>query len=545
MSWLKSEDLLKEIIFNIEHKDLIKAKIVMDHIDFIDNKTQKRIMYELSKSDPDFVIPLVAYLLWNNKNYINRFPNIKDVLFEQILLKPDLLINLIKTESKEREVYFQLAAELQFEESVPVLLDVLETCENQSEKITLIECLGELEDPESVNRLANYLYSNDKKLVFATINALGKIGSQSSMQMLANRIGKEESVDLLILGVFARNQDKISIEKLNDAVQSFSPVLRNFAKSKLLEMGKKTVPILIDNLLSDDPNTLIHTLNLIGEIGDDCALAAIRKVLNEKSNDANVRFAAYEAIGMLPGKKGSFVLIDGITDSESNVRIAAAKAIDTKYDKIIGMGLRNILNSKDVESKMLVKLFIDAQTENIFLDLINDEYFQNIAVDYISMETHEEISDFYKKLLEKNNQSDIINKINKKSSTKKGGKKHIVCAVDDSNLILKIYRSVLHKLDFEPVLFQYPEEAVEWILKEKPEIICTDLNMPKMTGIELITHVRKKYSKDELPIVMVTTQDDKPDIDLAYSAGANDVMNKPFEAKSLGKYLHKYLKNYE
>ena len=95
------------------------------------------------------------------------------------------------------------------------------------------------------------------------------------------------------------------------------------------------------------------------------------------------------------------------------------------------------------------------------------------------------------------------------------------------------------ELGYEPVLFQYPAEAITWLLQEKPDFVCTDLNMPEITGIELIIKVRQKYSRKELPIIMVTTQSEIKDNKTAWEAGVSEVMNKPFDKASVAAVFQK------
>ena len=116
-----------------------------------------------------------------------------------------------------------------------------------------------------------------------------------------------------------------------------------------------------------------------------------------------------------------------------------------------------------------------------------------------------------------------------------------VVAVDDSRMILNIYKATLHELGFEPVLFEFPETAIEWLQKEKPAIVLTDLNMPEITGIMMSAEIRKKYSAEELPIIMVTTQNEVNDNEAAYAAGVNKVMQKPFNAETLKTAMDEYL----
>ena len=139
----------------------------------------------------------------------------------------------------------------------------------------------------------------------------------------------------MILDVFATDQSPEAIERLNEGLSSHFAHLRNAAKQRLRDMGGKAVPVLIGNLHHDDPDLLIHTLNVLGETGDESAIVPIRKLLHNEPKDANVRFAAYEALGMLPVEKGAFALAQGLSDPVENVRAAAAAAIDRNYSTML------------------------------------------------------------------------------------------------------------------------------------------------------------------------------------------------------------------
>ena len=74
-----------------------------------------------------------------------------------------------------------------------------------------------------------------------------------------------------------------------------------------------------------------------------------------------------------------------------------------------------------------------------------------------------------------------------------------------------------------------------------PDLVFTDLNMPEITGIDLILRVRSRFDKDQLPIVMVTTQTQGEDHKMAYGAGANAVIFKPFDKTKLQEVIDQYI----
>jgi CheY-like chemotaxis protein len=89
----------------------------------------------------------------------------------------------------------------------------------------------------------------------------------------------------------------------------------------------------------------------------------------------------------------------------------------------------------------------------------------------------------------------------------------------------------------EPQLYEFPAEAIKDVQRLRPDIVLTDLNMPEISGIELTQQVRRWFTVEELPIVMVTTQNESQDNEAALAAGVNRILNKPFTEKTIGQAL--------
>jgi CheY-like chemotaxis protein len=126
-----------------------------------------------------------------------------------------------------------------------------------------------------------------------------------------------------------------------------------------------------------------------------------------------------------------------------------------------------------------------------------------------------------------------------------------IFVVDDSKMMLKLYRNKLTTLGFTPLTFDRPEDAIPQILGKKPDLVITDLNMPNISGLELTREIRKKYTRQDLPILMITTQSDfleekEGDIRINNSvltkSGINKILHKPFTDQdfkdAVGKFLH-------
>ncbi len=540
MADVNPEHMVQEIRDNIKTGDTLKARLVLNHLADVDKTTQNRILYELSRAEPRFSVRLLNYLLTTQPELCESLPVVRETLISHLIAYPEVLVESLRDpQIEDKTIMIETAGELRLEEATQALIDLLGETDDSLQIKLIIETLGLIGDPQCINTLTDYLYSADRELIITAIHALGMVGTPTAMHRLAERMGTDNELDFLILGIFADVQDSVSLEKLNDTLRSHYAHMRTYAKEELIRIGVKSVPVLIENLKEEDDDLLIHTLNVLGDIGDESAIMPIRKLLGSEPRNPNVRFAAYEALARLPLRKGAYTLAAGLTDPEDHVCIAAARAIDRNFNEILAAGIKNLVKNDSDEARHIVKIIVNAQVDNVFLSLAGEDYFQEKALIYLP-HAHKDIRDHYVRLLKKHGLDSFAARIGD-GTVDAAGRRQKICAVDDSRMILNIYKATLHELGFEPVLFEFPAGALEWLEKEKPALVLTDLNMPEITGIQLTEKIRENYGPSELPIIMVTTQGDAQDHEAAQKVGVNDILIKPFNAESLKKAMGKYI----
>jgi CheY-like chemotaxis protein len=240
--------------------------------------------------------------------------------------------------------------------------------------------------------------------------------------------------------------------------------------------------------------------------------------------------------------KGAFALAQGLHDPVDNVRAAAAGAINRNYNTVLAAGIKNMLRDEDGAERPVSRTIIDAECDAIFLDLVREDHFRDYAVEYLSRKAHADARKYYLDLLRANDRRDLAELIEGQipAATRKALK---VFVVDDSKMILNIYRSILHNMGCEPVLFEFPAEAIKKVREQKPDLIFTDLNMPTISGVELTKAVRQWFPKEKLPIIMVTTQNECQDNESAYAAGITAILHKPFTEDMLRAAMTKHMTN--
>jgi diguanylate cyclase (GGDEF)-like protein len=72
-------------------------------------------------------------------------------------------------------------------------------------------------------------------------------------------------------------------------------------------------------------------------------------------------------------------------------------------------------------------------------------------------------------------------------------------------------------------------EALDLIEREAFDLVLLDMMMPDLTGLEVLTRIRSKYSPGSLPVIMVTAKSQSEDIVEALNHGANDYITKPVD----------------
>ena len=103
----------------------------------------------------------------------------------------------------------------------------------------------------------------------------------------------------------------------------------------------------------------------------------------------------------------------------------------------------------------------------------------------------------------------------------------LVYVVDDEELICENLAEILRQHSYEVLTFTNPALVLAQAKERSPDLICTDLKMPEMSGLELLSQMRE--NKFEFPIVFITAFIDNDLLIEGMKAGASGFLEKPFE----------------
>ena len=86
-------------------------------------------------------------------------------------------------------------------------------------------------------------------------------------------------------------------------------------------------------------------------------------------------------------------------------------------------------------------------------------------------------------------------------------------------------------------------EAVEAIRRNKPSLVLADMEMPRMNGLELTSHIRSQAETHDLPVIMITSRATDKHRQMAMEAGVTEYLNKPYSEEQLLQLIHGHLQH--
>lgn len=106
----------------------------------------------------------------------------------------------------------------------------------------------------------------------------------------------------------------------------------------------------------------------------------------------------------------------------------------------------------------------------------------------------------------------------------------LIVIVDDTPLNLSLMETMVGRLpDCRALPFSDPQAGLAWCEANEPDLIVVDYMMPALDGLEFIRRVRACHDRDDVPILMVTANNERRTRYDALESGANDFLTKPID----------------
>lgn len=195
-------------------------------------------------------------------------------------------------------------------------------------------------------------------------------------------------------------------------------------------------------------------------------------------------------------------------------KLSEAKLFLKKYTYFIALLDINLPDAPDGE---IVDYVLSTKTRAIILSANIDKDFRKIMLE--------------KNIIDYVNKGGVndVNYIIQTIKRLQKNQKHTILVVDDSMVFRKQMQRMLENMFFKVITVAHGEEALGMLaVNDNVSLVLTDHYMPVMQGLELTVEIRKNYSKNDLAIIAVSSNNDDEITALFLKNGANDYIYKPF-----------------
>jgi len=108
-----------------------------------------------------------------------------------------------------------------------------------------------------------------------------------------------------------------------------------------------------------------------------------------------------------------------------------------------------------------------------------------------------------------------------------------VLIVEDDPVILRLLEVNFELEGLEVLLAEDGADGLELAKERRPDLVVTDIMMPKLSGIELVESLKADPMTAGIPIILLSAKAQTADLKAGMDAGADDYVTKPFEPLDL------------
>ncbi|MEK7240043.1 MAG: type II/IV secretion system protein [Gemmatimonadota bacterium] len=116
-----------------------------------------------------------------------------------------------------------------------------------------------------------------------------------------------------------------------------------------------------------------------------------------------------------------------------------------------------------------------------------------------------------------------------------------VLLVEDEDALRRVMKDLLEREGF--IVFEAVDgvKALDEIDRAAPDIVVLDLNLPRLDGYGVLSHLRARLATQDLPVIVLTAKGDEDSEVRVFEFGASDYLTKPFRPRALSARLHSLL----
>lgn len=449
-----------------------------------------------------------------------------------------------------QKLCLQICGQRSFASAIPILIDLFRKHQDQKIVYEIFLAMTKSDSREFLEIFRNFMGHSKEDIAAIAIGMLGKHQDETSIDPLCRIVENGETDENykkcdLITGAAIEALGQMPTEKaaafLVSKLHYRNPTGRLLVHQALIKKGKEVIPLFERILAENDVDQKIMAANVLGLIGDKKGGELLILAMDKGAiKDLNVKYAVYEAIGRMQFMKGTVFLMDGLSEQDPLLLTAVITSLDSQVNPGVTKKLMEMIREVDPQSQRLVRAIVTAKAMNIFEILYRETDISRLLMESILTVKDQNRIDAFREKLE------TIDSVDAKKDAKalsevtvaKGGKR--ILAADDSKAMLSFYQTVISGSGYAVVTAENGKAALDILNQgETFDLILTDMNMPVMDGIEFTRLARKQPEFRDTPIIMISTESEMSQIELAKEAGVDGFLNKPFTQDKLSETIKK------
>ena len=213
--------------------------------------------------------------------------------------------------------------------------------------------------------------------------------------------------------------------------------------------------------------------------------------------------------------------------SSKNIKSSHCKEIKTTIHQIAGSGKTFGFDNVSEHASMVeeqIDNIIENNNDNTMLDLLESEMKSLIEVaNNLVKELDVEVKD-----------APSENKPDTEFE-------HQILIVDDDNLVIELIANYLMPMKVKVLSTSDEKEAFKIINDSSPDLIILDVNLPKVKGFEVLGNLKDNTKTKDIPVIMLTKQDNDNSIIEGITKGAIEYITKPFDIDKFAEKIITFL----
>ncbi len=116
-----------------------------------------------------------------------------------------------------------------------------------------------------------------------------------------------------------------------------------------------------------------------------------------------------------------------------------------------------------------------------------------------------------------------------------------ILVVEDNEINMKLCREIIRYGGYEMIEARDGNEAIEKAMKEMPNLICMDIQLPGMDGVTAMKKMKEYPELKDIPVIALTSYAMPGDKERFLSEGFDDYISKPMKVQEVLETIKKYL----